>query len=190
MKHRSNNKHSILYKLYKITIIIIAIILVLNYLVENSSVFYRKTIALPFSLHLNKQDLYMIKGEEFRIYVFYLNKRVSYSSTNFRVAGVNFNGRVFAHQTGKAFIIAKVKDKELRCRVHVIDINREKIELKVGDTYHMNIIGSNAFVRWKCNDTSVATINMFGKVKGKNKGRTIITAKIKGKVLKCTVKVN
>ena len=172
MKRCSNNKHSILFSLYKATIIIIAIILVLNYLVENSSVFYRKTIALPFSLHLNKQDLYMIKGEEFRIYVFYLNKRVSYSSTNFRVAGVNFNGRVFAHQTGKAFIIAKVNDKVLKCRVHVIDINKENIELKVGDTYRLNIIGSNAFVRWKSNDANVATINMFGKVKAKNKGNS------------------
>jgi uncharacterized protein YjdB len=141
-------------------------------------------------MHLNKQDVYMLKGEEFRLFVFALNKRVSYSSTNFRVAGVNFNGRVHAHQTGKTFIIAKVDDKLLKCRVHVIDINREKIKLKVGDSFRLNITGSNAFVRWKSNDTRVATINMFGKVKAKKKGMTVVFAKIKGKVLKCTVYVN
>lgn len=69
----------------------------------------------------------MVKGEEFRLFVYGINKRVSYHSTNFRVAGVNFNGRVFAYQTGKAYIIAKVDNKELKCRVKVIDLNKKDL---------------------------------------------------------------
>jgi uncharacterized protein YjdB len=138
---------------------------------------------------LNKQDVYLIKGEEFKLSVFAINKRVSYSSTNFRVVGVNFNGRLFAYRTGKAFIIAKVGKKQLKCRVHVIDINKENLTLKVGDSYRLKIRGSNTYTRWKSNDSNVVSVNMFGKVKAKNKGRTVIYAKVKGKVLKCNVNV-
>ncbi|MDD3174464.1 MAG: Ig-like domain-containing protein [Herbinix sp.] len=131
----------------------------------------------------------MIKGEETHLFVFGLNKRVSFYSTNFRVAGVNFNGRVFAYQTGKAFIIAKVDGKELKCRVHVIDINKETIELKVGNTYRLSISGAMSFKSWKSENNYVATVNMFGKVKAKHTGKTVIIAKVKGRSLKCTVYV-
>lgn len=179
-----------LYRIIKYIIILIAALLVLNYLYQNSSLFYRKTFTMPLSLHLNKNDIYMIKGEEFHLYVFDINKRVSFSSTNFRVAGVNFNGRVFAYNTGKAFIIAKVGKKELRCRVHVVDINSKSIELKSGESYRLKIKGSNAFISWKSKDKEIATVSMFGKVTAKSRGSTVITARIKGKTLKCKVVVN
>jgi uncharacterized protein YjdB len=102
---------------------------------------------------------------------------------------VNFNGRIFAHQTGKAFIIAKVDDRELKCRVHVIDINKEKLKMKVGNISHLSIQGSNSFVKWKSSNPKVASVSLFGTVKAKRKGTTVIYAKIKGKVLKCSVRV-
>ena len=129
----------------------------------------------------------MIKGEETRLFVFGINKRVSFSSTNFRVAGVNFNGRISAHQTGKAFIIAKVDGKKLKCRVHVVDINNEKLKLRKSDTYHLKISGTTAFVSWKSSNTEVASVSMFGTVKAKKKGTAVITAKVKHRTLKCTV---
>jgi uncharacterized protein YjdB len=131
----------------------------------------------------------MIKGEEYRLYVFGINKRVSYSSTNFRVAGVNFNGRVFAYRTGKAFITAKVDGKDLRCRVYVVDINKEKLNLKVGDSYRLKVKGSNAFVSWKSENKEIATVSMFGKVTARKKGSTVLYANIKGKKLKCILKI-
>ncbi len=187
MKNTKCNKKPLFFQIYKLCIIVIAVIIVLQFLYQRSSLFYRKSFTLPFSLHLNENDLYLKKGEEFHLYVFAINKRVSYSSTNFRVAGVNFNGRVFGYQTGKAFIIAKVDHKELKCRVHVIDINSDKIVLKIGDTYHLKIKGTNSYVRWNSKERGIATVNMFGKVKAKNKGSTIIYGRVKGKVLKCTV---
>lgn len=131
----------------------------------------------------------MIKGEETHLSVFGLNKRVSFSSTNFRVAGVNFNGRIFAYRTGKAFIVAKVKGKELKCRVHVIDINKEKLKLRSGDTYRLRIKGTGAVVKWRSSDTKVAVVNWYGKVKAEYPGNAVITAKVKGRILKCTVYV-
>jgi uncharacterized protein YjdB len=129
----------------------------------------------------------MIKGEETHLSVFGLNKRVSFSSTNFRVAGVNFNGRVFAYRTGKAFIIARVDGKELKCRVHVIDINKEVLTLKAGEAYRLRISGTSSFKSWKSNNKEVAVVTVFGTVKAKKKGKAVITASVKGRSLKCTV---
>lgn len=176
-------------KNYKIIIIIIAVALIINYLMVNSSLFYRKGITLPFSLHLNKQDIVLVKGEEFRLFVYGINKRVSYSSTNFRVAGVNFNGRVFAYQCGKAFIMVKVDSKILKCRVRVIDITKDKLNMEVGDTYRLKINGIFALTSWKSSNPKVASVSIFGKVKAKSSGSTVITAKIKGKAVKCKVNI-
>jgi hypothetical protein len=189
-KSSHSNDTPLIYRIYKYIIIVIAILLVLRYLYQNSSLFFRKNIVMPFSLHLNERDLYMIKGEEFHLYVYDINKRVSFSTTNFRVAGVNFNGRVFAYNTGKAFIIAKVDKKELRCRVHVIDINKDALKLSAGETYKLKIKGSRSLVSWKSGDRKIATVSMFGKVTAKSRGSTVITAKIKGRTLKCKVVVD
>ncbi|MBH1941479.1 Ig-like domain-containing protein [Mobilitalea sibirica] len=187
LPHRK--KGCALCNLYKTTIIIVAVILILNLIVMNTSVYFRKTIQLPFSLHLNKQDIILAKGEEAKLFVYGINKRVSYSSTNFRVAGVNFNGRVHAYQTGKTFILAKVDGKILKCRVRVIDINKDRLSLYVGDDYRLRIKGIFSIPEWKSSNKKVATVSMFGYVKAKEKGTTIISAKVKGKTIKCIVKV-
>jgi len=189
MKQYFNKNKNIIHNTYKIIIIVIAAVLIINYLFINSSLFYRKGITLPFSLHLNKQDIILVKGEEFRLFVYGINKRTSYSSTNFRVAGVNFNGRVFAYRVGKAFILVKVDKKVLKCRVRVIDINNDKLNLREGDTYRLKIKGMITMPRWRSSNPKVATVSLFGKVKAKTPGSTIITAKIKGKVVKCRINV-
>lgn len=165
------------------------ILLIGVYLYINSGLFYRKKIILPFSLHLNKQELYLIKGEEYRLFVYGINKWVSYKSTNIRVAGVDFHGRVFAYGTGKAYIIAKVDDKELKCRVKVIDLNKKKLNLKVGNFYTLRIQGPATFARYKSSNQEVASVNLFGKIKAKKPGKATITVNVKGKVLRCLVTV-
>ena len=174
-------------KFIKYIVIAICAIVILHSLYEESSLFYRKGISLPFTMHLNKKDLYLFKGEEFHLYVFGLNKNVTFTTTDFRVVNVNFNGWLHAYQTGKAFIVAKVGDKKLTCRVHVIDINLDKITLKAGESYHLKIKGTGSFVRWKSNDKSIAKVSFFGKATAVYRGTAIITGKVKGKTVECTV---
>ncbi len=183
-------KRPILSTFYKYIAIIIIALLVVRYIIMNSSVYYKETIMLPFSLHLTKQEIYMVKGEESHLGVYAINKRVTFSSTNFRVVGVNFNGRLYAYNTGMAFIIAKVGKKELKCRVHVIDISKSKITIKKGRSYDLDIKGGSEMVSWKSSNKSVVKVSMFGNVKAVGKGNAVISAKIKGKTLKCSVAVN
>lgn len=174
-----------------IKVLIIGIILVtfLRLFVPHTSVFFRYIKPLPFSLHLSEQDLVMKKGEMHPIYIKGFNKRVKYSSTNFKVAGVNLTGRVFAYQPGTAFIIGEVNDKKLKCRVRVIDINEDKLNMSIGRTYKLKVLGPANIIKWESSNNNVATVSAFGKVKAKGKGKAVVTAKWKGKKLECNVTV-
>ncbi len=188
-KNKCNDERPAAFHIYKLLVIVFASILILHSLYQNSSLYYMNLLNMPFSLHLNEEDLYLIEGEEFKLTVFGINKRVSFKSTNFRVAAVLFNGKILALRPGKTYIIAKVDGKELKCRVHVLDLNKEVIRLRVGDTYNLNVKGITAFVNWKSKKRDIATVNYFGKVTAKSKGNTVIYAKVKGKTLRCTVTV-
>ena len=175
-------------------IILISFLILFQFIYENSSLYYRKNNIIRrrtiISLHLNCNDLYIKKGEEFHLYVVSINKRVSFASTNFWVAGVNFNGRVYGYQTGSCYILAKVEDRILKCRVHVMDINKTHITLRQGRSNRLSILGIGSFVRWKSSNPEVASVSMFGKVKAKSKGNVIIYGSVKGKTFSCEVKVN
>lgn len=186
---KTGNKYIKSNKFYKTLIIVLIVFLIIFFMYRNSGLFYRKKIILPFSLHLNRQELYMIKGEEFRLFVYGINKWVHFHSTNFRVAGVDFTGRVFAYQTGKAYIIAKVDNKKLKCRVKVIDINEKRLNLRTGEIYRLKVKGPAFFAKYKSSNPKVATVNIFGNVKAKQPGKTTITVIVKGKTLKCSVTV-
>ncbi len=187
--NKSNTNNFIFNKLFKMFIILLIILLLLLYLFRNTGFFHQKIIILPFSLHLNKKEIYLVKGEESRLFVYGINKRVSYLSTNFRVAGVDFAGRVFAYKTGKAFIIAKVDGKRLKCRVKVIDINKRQLSLRTGDSYHIKLKGPAYFAKYKSSNSSVAEVNIFGRVKAKKPGKATIRVYIKGKIIKCKIRV-
>lgn len=191
MKRNSCEKHTLLHNIrsiYKLIFIIIAVILIFHYLLENTSLYFRtKLYRSPFAVHLNSHDLILQKGEEFKLKVHGVSRRASYSSTNFRVAGVNFNGRIYAYRVGKAFILVKAGQRLLKCRVRVIDINKEKLTIKEGETYRLKVKGDSSFPSYKSSNNNIATVNWLGKVVGKKRGKTVIYVRVKGKTLHCTV---
>lgn len=192
MKKQCSKKQVMFRTLIKVIIVIISGILIFDYIMENSSPYYKTNNLLrtrSYFMRLSSTDLYLVKGEVYHLRLYALNKRVSFSSTNFRVAGVSFHGRVVGYQPGKAFILAKVDKKVLKCRVHVICMNKKSITLKAGKSTKLHVMGAYSFIRFESANARVASVNMFGKVTAKKKGRTIIYAKIRGKTLKCIVRV-
>ncbi len=171
----------------KILVMFIVLLIVLRYLIINSSVYFRDYRELPFTVHLNKDNIVMVKGDTFQLRINGINKRVKYSTTDFRIAWVSPLGKIHALQTGKAFINAKVDEKTIKCRVRVIDINKKQIVLNTGDSKRLRVKGMIRFPKWKSSDPKVASVNSFGKVIGKSKGSTIIKGKVKGASLECKV---
>lgn len=185
----AGRKHDLSENLFKYVATALIIFLIISMLYRNTSLYYRKKIIQPISLRLNRQEIFLVRGERFRLFVYGINKRVTFYSTNFRVADVDLNGRVYAFRPGKAFIIAKVGNKKLKCRVKVIDLNKKELNLNVGETFRLKIKGPVFFASYKSSNPEVAKVSFFGKIKTKKPGRTRITVYARGKKLTCTVTV-
>lgn len=182
-------KQPVLFRIYKLAIIVIAVLLAYNYIYSNTSLFYQRRLFLPGSFQLSKSRLYLLPGEEIRLFTFGSKERVEFASTNFNVAEVNFVGIVKAYKPGKTYIIAKSGDRQARCLVRVIDINKKKLTLKAGKSYRLKLRGIFSFASFKSSNENVASVSIFGRVKAKRRGNAIIYTKVKGKVLRTEITV-
>lgn len=158
-------------------------------LYPHTSLSFRDKFYYPVFRGLNAEDIVIIKGKSDKLYVEGINKRVSYSSSNFRVAEVQINGKVYGHKVGTAFITAKVNKKSCKCRVRVIDINKKKLTIHVGEEKTLKISGIRSGIKWGTSKKSVAKVSARGEVIGISEGTAVITGKVKGKKLECQVTV-
>lgn len=171
-------------------ILLLSAFILIEELLQNSSLFFRTFHVPHLSLHLNKRELFLKKGEEFKLRVIGLNRRVdSYSSTDFKVAYVNFNGRVYGSRVGKAFIVVEVDDVILKCRVHVMDLKKKKLSVEVGEKRKIELKGSVGKVKYSSMNESVAKVDKKGNVFAVAQGRTTILVVNKGLTFTCTINV-
>jgi uncharacterized protein YjdB len=152
-------------------------------------VYYRNDFFDPFFHKLNEEDVTLIKGEVFKVYPVGINKRVYYSSSDFKVADVNIFGNVIAYRPGTTFIKVKVDDEEYRCRVRVISMSSRNLELNIGETHKLHIHNVWFGVKWRSNNKEVVKVSRYGKVTAVSKGSATIYGEVRGKVLSCKVKV-
>ena len=67
-----------------------------------------------------------------------------------------------------------------------IKLSKKTVYLAKGATYKLKVKGTKAKVKWKSSNKKIATVSK-GKIKAKKVGKCTITAKVKGKTLKCKV---
>lgn len=70
-----------------------------------------------------------------------------------------------------------------------IVISKKKAILMAGKTVKPVITGTQSVVTWKSTNEAVATVDATGKIKGKKKGKTVVTASMDGISLTCEVTV-
>ena len=70
-----------------------------------------------------------------------------------------------------------------------VKLNKTKVTIHVGESYKLQVKGTKKKVTWKSSKKSVVTVNKKGVVTGKKAGKSIITAKVGKKKLKCKVTV-
>lgn len=158
-------------------------------IIPHTSVYYRNDFFDPYFHKLNNEDVTLMKGEVFKVYPVGINKRVYYSSTDFKVADVNIFGNVIAYRPGTAFIKVKVDDEVFKCRVRVISISHKNLELNIGETYKLKVYNVWFGVSWSSSNKAVVKVNRFGKVTAVSKGSATVYGEVRGKVLSCKVKV-
>ena len=131
--------------------------------------------------------------------VYGVNKKVTYKTSNKKVATVSKNGVVTAKKKGTAKITATIKvngkNKTVTCKVTVkkpsIKLKKSSATLKVGAATTIKVTSTPAGkVTFKSNNKRVATVDGNGKVTAKKKGTAKITVKCNGvsKTFKVKVK--
>lgn len=175
----------------KVIVGVILLLVIGNYIYKRTSLYFINMPRLPFTMRLNKENLVLETGDTDRLWVYAINKRVTYHTSDFKVAYVNLNGKVFAKKTGIAYITVKVEGKTLRCKVRVIAISRKKLTMEKGETFQLNVYGDGLFrmVRWSSEDARIVSVSNTGKLVAKKTGTVNIVAKVYGKKLVCRVKV-
>lgn len=72
-----------------------------------------------------------------------------------------------------------------------IKLNKTKLTLHVGyayeETYQLKITGTNKKAKWSTSNKNIAAVSQKGKITAKKIGKAVITAKVSGKELKCSV---
>ena len=147
------------------------------------------------SIKLDKTSLSIVKGNTATLKatidsVGAVDKKITWSSNNTKVATVDASGKVKGIAAGTANITAKASDgKTVVCKVTITNpVVVEKITVtpsatigKGGSTKLTATItpttATNKTVTWTSSNTKVATVDANGNVKGVNKGEATITVK-------------
>ncbi|MDR1714496.1 MAG: Ig domain-containing protein [Prevotella sp.] len=133
------------------------------------------------------------------------DKTVTWTSSNTTVATVDNYGTITAVASGTAIITAKAGNTVATCTITVaraviavasIELNKTTLTLTAGDseTLTATVAPSNATdktVTWTSSNTSVATVDVNGKVTAIAKGTaTIVAQTSNNKTANCTITVN
>lgn len=170
---------------------VIALICVfVKIIIPRTSLYYRNWFFVPkLGEYLVKRDAVLVTGESLKIRINSINQRLTYSSTDYKVAYCNTLGRVYANKPGLAFIKVDTGNKELVLRVRVLALNHKQLTLSKGDAKLLNIRGNVFGEKYETNNQFVAVVDSFGLVKAVGKGSCVITASVRGKVMECKVTV-
>lgn len=131
-------------------------------------------------------------GKTYKLKVTGTKGKVTWSSSNTKVATISSYGTITAKAAGKATITAKVDDKTLTCALTVtapVKISDAAYSLDVNQTYQLKVTGSYKNIAWSTGDASIATVSSTGLVTAKAAGSTTITATVDGKKLTCLITV-
>ena len=129
--------------------------------------------------------------------------KVTWKSSNTKVATVSSTGVVKGIKYGTCTITATINGKKATCKITVpkgkttkITLNKTSANINVGKTVSLtatiNPTNSDEACKWSVSDPSIATITTNGKtctVKGKKAGTVTITAKSGTKSVTCKVTV-
>jgi uncharacterized protein YjdB len=155
------------------------------------------------SLALNATKLKLLSNQKSKLVVtrnpISATEKITWSSSNTKVATVNAAGKVTAKSAGKAKIVAATSNgKKVICTVTVkspsVVLTKTKATVKVGKTVAISVKSTypkNDTVKsYKSSNKKIATVTKDGVVKGVKAGKAKITVTTKnGATATFTVKV-
>jgi len=71
-----------------------------------------------------------------------------------------------------------------------LSLNKSSVEMEIDSSVKLKVKGIKADVKWSSNNKNVATVDANGRVTAKKAGKTVISAEVYGKTLKCRITVS
>lgn len=128
-------------------------------------------------------------GSTIKLQVTGSNEKVTWSSSDTKVAVVDSKGKVTAKGPGEARIYASVNGSSVYAVIRVLKMEHSTLELKKGETFKLNVLGTDSEIIWKSNKKSVATVDDNGVVTAVKQGTAKIIAEVDGRLVRCIVTV-
>ncbi|WP_287638913.1 Ig-like domain-containing protein, partial [Blautia sp.] len=123
-----------------------------------------------------------------------LTDKITWKSSNTKVAAVNSKGVVTAKAKGTAVITASCGEYKATCKITVknpsLKLTKTSATVKAGKTTKISAKATpSGKITYKSSNTKIATVSSKGVVKGKKKGTAKITVTCNGVKKVFTVKV-
>lgn len=134
-------------------------------------------------------------GDEFYISAVASNgNKITFRSSNSKVASVSPYGRIIAKKPGEAKITVKAGKAQARCQIIVkktrIDVNEKNISMDNGSTFQLKAAASTGHgLTYKSSKKSVAAVDEKGLITAKKPGEANITISVDGVSEICKIKV-
>ena len=150
------------------------------------------------SINLNKNKVIIYeKGKntvQLEVNAKVKKNKVSWKSSNSRIARVNSKGKVSAKKAGTAIITATINGETAICNIIVKKVNitlpKEKtLKIDSKTTLKATVSGPSEKILWKSSNSKIVRVSSKGVVSAKKAGTVTITAKANGVVAKCKITV-
>lgn len=115
--------------------------------------------------------------------------KITWSTSDKKVATVSSKGKVTAKGVGTATIYAKFNKTTLKCKITVVKLNYTSKSIYYKSNVTLKVSGTNSKITWSTSDKNIATVNSKGVVTGKSIGTATISAKFGKTTLKCKITV-
>ena len=142
---------------------------------------------------INKTKISLTAGKTTKLKITNAKGKITWSTSNKKIATVSKKGKVKSKRAGKATITAKVNNQKFKCKVTVYakgKISKSNLTLATGKTSQLKVTKVKAKIKWSTSNSKIATVSQKGKVTAKKVGKVTITAKVNKQKLTCKVTVS
>ena len=117
--------------------------------------------------------------------------KMTFKSSNHKVAAVNSNGKVTAKAKGNATVTAKTSKVTWTYKIKVErpKLSNTRLSVYTKTSKQLKLKGTSRKVTWSSSAPSVVSVNKKGKITARRTGKATITAKVNGVKYKCKVTV-
>lgn len=144
-------------------------------------------------VQMNKKNLSLTPGSTAQLALWGTSERITWSTSDSKIATVSDTGKVKAIAAGNATVTAEVDGKKVISKVSVLDISKPSVVMEVngwsGNIKTLKMLGATEPVKWVSSNPAIATVSSNGRIFAKNYGAVTITASVNGKKFTSKVKI-